>query len=152
MESLRRLFIAVDVPEQIKTEIQAIQRGLRKQKLFTGRYTAPESIHITLQFVGEVERFVATNIQERLQYLSMPVRTAKLGSVDVFSTGQKINIIFVHVIAPQLVKLAREINYNLRDIVKAETRPFIPHLTIARVKSVQDRQKLLHYVNALQLE
>ena len=48
-----RVFIAIDVPNDIRKALGDVQRALRPLT-GTARWVAPESIHITLRFLGEV--------------------------------------------------------------------------------------------------
>ena len=47
-----RVFIAIEVPAEIQKELGAIQQDL-KSVTNSARWVAPESIHLTLKFIGE---------------------------------------------------------------------------------------------------
>src|SRR5262249_20433562 len=49
-ENLMRVFIAVDLPNQIRKSLGDVQREL-KSLTNTARWVAPETIHITLKFI-----------------------------------------------------------------------------------------------------
>src|ERR1043165_8291640 len=48
-----RVFIAVDLPDEVRNELAAVQRALQ-HLTDSARWVAPESIHITLKFIGEI--------------------------------------------------------------------------------------------------
>ena len=49
-----RTFIAIEIPEEIKTALAALQSALRKANVAVS-WTNPENIHLTLKFLGEIE-------------------------------------------------------------------------------------------------
>ena len=52
-ENVMRVFIAIDLPNEIRKALSDVQRELRRVTN-TCRWVPPESIHITLRFIGEV--------------------------------------------------------------------------------------------------
>ena len=58
MSNTIRCFIALDIPDNIIEEIRKIQEQLKKENLFSGKYTDLNNVHLTLKFLGEInERF-----------------------------------------------------------------------------------------------
>ena len=59
-----RLFIAVDLPEEVKNELGRVpkQSGLGKIT-----YVKPENIHLTLKFLGEVDEGNVEKIKQKLE-------------------------------------------------------------------------------------
>ena len=49
-----RIFIAVDLPADIKAEISIFQDAF-KQTRASIKWTRPESLHLTLKFLGEID-------------------------------------------------------------------------------------------------
>src|SRR5206468_4058184 len=47
-----RAFIAIELPDEIRQKLAAVQRDL-KTVTNSARWVAPESIHLTLRFIGE---------------------------------------------------------------------------------------------------
>ena len=44
-----RLFVAIDIPEQLKQELSLLKIHLKH-----ARWTPPENMHVTLKFIGEI--------------------------------------------------------------------------------------------------
>jgi len=143
----KRLFVAVELPQEIKDELASICAFFAKKELFVGRCTRPANLHLTLKFIGAVNKNVVPKINEALQAISFNVCQAKLGSLDVLPSRRMIKILFAHLNCPPLGILAKQIETVLADFVAPETRDFKNHVTIARIKSVQDKEKLLQEVD-----
>ena len=146
-----RLFVAVDMPDQVKQEVARIRQILQEQDVFEGRFVGPEQVHITMKFIGEVEPEVITQIDTALQTIEAKKGEAHLGALDVFSKGAHIKIIFLNIVCPELAALAEQVDNMLVPWAKKEDRPFVSHLTLARVKRVADRQKLLQALHTIQV-
>ena len=142
-----RLFVAVDMPQTVVDEVRRIQDYFKKQELFNGRYTKPEDVHITMKFLGEVSTDLALQIDQALKTISCNGMHAHLSSLDVFSAGSKIKILFLNIICPELAVLAKQIDTALADLFAIEQRPFVSHATLARVKAVENREKLCAAIN-----
>src|SRR3989304_10104260 len=48
-----RLFVAIDLPEDVRESLGRLQNDLRRHDLPSLRWTRPEGVHITLKFLGE---------------------------------------------------------------------------------------------------
>ena len=51
-----RCFIALDLPREIINHVKEIQRLIKKKNLFIGKFTESENIHLTLKFLGEIDK------------------------------------------------------------------------------------------------
>ena len=144
-----RLFVAIDIPQSIGGEVIKVQQELQRKNLFEGRYTIPQSMHITIKFLGEVDVAVVPTIREALQSITLSSFRAKLGSLDVFHSGRNIKIIFVRLIAPEFLQLAAQLDDILDPWFEPEDRAFVGHLTLARTKEVPDNHTLLTALNKI---
>jgi len=137
-ERTKRLFIAVEMPKLVENELERIQKFLKKQDLFRGRYVNPEHAHITLKFVGDVDESDVVKVQEKLRSIEQEPMQASLGKLDLFKSGKKPRVIFVNIDCSGLAELARKIDDVLGDLFPPEGRPFVSHLTILRIKKIDD--------------
>ena len=135
-----RCFIGIDVPIVAIKEIQKIQKKLEPN--FTGRLTSSENLHLTLKFLGEIEEDAINDVKKRLSSITHSPFELTLKDVGVFS--QKIiKIIWVKVSDVPLQPL---VDNCLKDIFKLENR-FMGHITIARVRSLVDKNSFLQLIN-----
>jgi 2'-5' RNA ligase len=146
-----RLFVALDVPEQIREKLADLSARLKKTCL-SARWLRLESVHITLKFIGEVSLETVEKIREALaslpQFPSIVLRFAGLG---FFPSARRPRVFWAGVEAdPQLAALAAAIEAKLEPLgIPAEKRDFHPHLTLARFDSPQGTQALVAAVEAL---
>jgi 2'-5' RNA ligase len=146
-----RLFVAVDLDDRARAAIAAEQSRLQRM-LTEGsppRWTAAEQIHLTLVFLGEIEPAVAELLQNDLA-MPVPLDPFELvfAGIGVFPprgapraqwVGAREGTTEQHA---QQQALAATI---ARRGVALESRPFSPHLTIARWKRSRpsDRSRVL---------
>jgi len=149
--STKRLFVAIEMPEQVQQEIETIQRHLRAQSLFYGKFIRPDQVHLTLKFIGEVADKNIHNIEQSLKSVTFKKIVCQLGSLDVFERRGFINIIFINLFCTELAQLAHDIEQALVEWVEPEKRDFVSHMTIARVKKVVDKEELLKTVGSFEV-
>jgi len=128
-----RVFIAINLPEVIKEECVGIQKELEKKDLFRGKFTEKENLHLTLKFLGEIDKEDLERIKEKLKEIKFKEFELELGEIGVFSP-KFIKIIWLELIGEGIFSLQKEIDNCLLELFERERR-FMSHLTIARVKS-----------------
>ena len=131
-----RCFISIDIPEEIKFGIKKIQDELPE---FFGKKTEQENLHLTLKFLGEIKEDKMHNVKEKLKEIRFNKFEAEIDSMGVFSE-KFVKIIWLHL--SNCDELQNEIDNKLKDLFDKEKR-FMSHLTIARVKSLKDKNKFL---------
>ncbi|MEK6903507.1 MAG: RNA 2',3'-cyclic phosphodiesterase [Nanoarchaeota archaeon] len=141
MKETFRCFVALDISEKCKKELKAVQEELKKQDLFIGKCTEPENIHLTLKFLGEIEKEKVQNIAEKLREVKCEPFQGSLTKLGVFSE-QFIRIIWTKIEGKEVYELQKQIDRVLRESFPKEQR-FMGHITIARVKQVKNKEKLL---------
>jgi RNA 2',3'-cyclic 3'-phosphodiesterase len=131
-----RLFVALSIPSEVRENIASLIRALRRADS-TPRWVNPESLHVTLKFIGEVESQIVPAICEAL--VAIPVAqplTLALHGVGFFPNARRPSVAWIGIEAPPILAfLASEINRLLAPLgIQPETKPFVPHLTITRFK------------------
>ncbi len=132
-----RLFVAVNLPETARREAHAAAAPLRAGE-FPARWLPAESLHITLQFLGEVEPAAAEAIGAALE---AAVRSARsfdlwLGGYGAFPDLEHPRVVWLGVERhPALELLANDVARVLAPLGFApELRPFAPHVTLGRAR------------------
>ena len=134
MNNLKRIFIAIDIPEKIKDEIVKIQKQIPS---FNGKLTEYENLHLTLKFLGEIDEPTIEEIRKKLRelkFMKFNVQIDKLG----FFRKEHGAIIWLNL--TNCENLQKGIDNALGELFEKEKR-FMSHLTVARVKSVRDKTK-----------
>jgi 2'-5' RNA ligase len=127
-----RLFVGIPLAETVRAELSALTARL-KSKNDRLRWTAPESWHITLEFLGNTGQEQHDCLVARLGELHLPPVPIALEKVDLFNRG---GVLIVTVqVTPQLLQLQRRVSAvaGLCGFTP-EARPYQPHITLARSK------------------
>ena len=146
-----RLFVGLKVPESVLEETLRIKGFLQKKRLFVGRWTKPENLHLTLKFLGEVDQNQASLIIESLKSVGLQPFNAVMGELGVFSSKKVIRILWIHIIGEELIGLQRHIDDLLAGHFKPEAR-FMSHLTIARIKSIAEKEQFLKEIDNFKIK
>lgn len=126
-----RLFIAIDLPEDIKNTLSQISGDMPGAK----RVGASE-IHLTLRFIGEADTQTFSRIRTALSGVSSPAFSLSLSGVGHFPPRGNPRVLWVGLEKrPELMLLQEQIEATLQQAgIPAEDRPFSPHITLARLK------------------
>ena len=112
-----RTFIALDLPREFIKEIQGIQKILKNKTLFTGKFTEPENLHLTLKFLGEVDEDKIEEVKKRLKEIRLDGFYIELGEIGVFSKSF-IKIVWVKLNGKGVFNLQKEIDNGLKWMFK----------------------------------
>ena len=133
-----RLFVAIDLPEDVRESLGRLQSDLRRRDLPGLRWTRPEGVHLTLKFLGETPASSLAAIEGALARAvrgAQPFRLA-LGAPGTFGNRRGPRVLWVDVegdVKP-LQQLQAAVERELAAAgVAPEERGFSPHLTLARV-------------------
>jgi 2'-5' RNA ligase len=131
-----RAFIAIDLPESIRTALRRKQASFRSASP-EARWTQPEGIHLTLKFLGEISNAKVREVSESLKSLGrFESFTVGLRGFGFFPDARRPRVFWAGVEAPaSLSRLAEQVEEAMRKIGFArEERAFRPHLTLARFR------------------
>ena len=131
-----RCFIALDISGQAKDEIERIQKQIPE---FLGKLTERENLHLTFKFLGEISDEKFEEAKKNLKKIKFKSFDAKLGFLGVFSEDA-VRIVWIWL--ENCDELQKEIDEKLKDVFPKEKR-FMSHLTIARVKNVEHKERFL---------
>jgi len=127
-----RLFVGIPLAAEVAAELSNVVQRLRRKDDGL-RWTAPESWHITLQFLGEATPEQYACLAARLAELSASPVPVRLGNPDFFLRSG-VFVVGVET-TPQLLALERLVIAVTRPCgFEAESRPYHPHITLARAK------------------
>jgi 2'-5' RNA ligase len=98
------------------------------------RWQTAEQLHLTLRFIGEVDRHQAEDIAAALGSVHHPALTLALAEFGQFDRKGRTDTLWVGVSPDEAVRLLyNKIDRVLQRVgVPPETRAFLPHITIAR--------------------
>jgi 2'-5' RNA ligase len=129
-----RVFIAVDLPQELRKQLSDVERGL-ESLTDTARWVAPESIHITLKFLGEIPEKRIEEIDGALTGLTWMPFTVTVRGVGFFPGNRSPRVFWAGMEAPTMQNLTEELDSRLERLgFEKEKRAFRPHITLARAR------------------
>jgi len=131
-----RLFIALDIPAQIRgrlTEYMDRARLLAPE----ARWARVEGLHVTLKFIGHVDDAAVEKIKAALSTIKATPFEVKFTAVGFFPNPNAGRLFWAGVDGgSSLPKLASTIDAAMEKLgIPRETKPYHPHLTLARTNS-----------------
>ena len=129
-----RLFIALDIPEEVRAPLAALVAKLRSAGR-NARWSRIEGLHVTLKFIGEATPEKAGGIRSALATIPPRAPIAiDFRGIGFFPNERRPRVLWAGVIAgPELGKLASAVETAMEPLgIARETRAFSPHLTLAR--------------------
>jgi 2'-5' RNA ligase len=126
---MARLFVAVDLPSVAKTALVAIQPANASGV----RLVALSQVHITLHFIGAAE---VDRMANALAGLASPAFTLSIEGVGQFRSASGNVTLWAGISdSPGLLRLHADVGAALEVAgFQPETRPYTPHITLARCK------------------
>ncbi len=127
-----RLFVGIPLAAAVIDELAAVSARLKSREDGL-RWAAPESWHVTLQFLGNSGPEQYACLMARLGEVRSPPVAVRLEGLDFF---ERAGIFFAGVgLTPELLTLQQRVTAatGLCGFM-AETRPYHPHITLARSK------------------
>jgi 2'-5' RNA ligase len=125
-----RLFVAIRPPEPVRDRLVDAMEGIEG-----ARWVDEENLHLTLRFVGEVERPAANDLAAALARVAWPRFALRIEGVGHFDRRGRATALWARIPASDPLE-------GLRQKVEAaceaarlgrETRRFTPHITLARI-------------------
>jgi len=130
---MRRLFIAINLPQDIKKEIAKKIAGLPYQF----RWLPKENWHLTLYFLGNTDTETLGKISQVLSEIVPRHQMMEL-NLEKIILGPKLRMIWLKMTDNEnLAKLQEELTKAFQGIGvgREESRRFSPHITLARLKN-----------------
>ncbi len=128
-----RLFVALDLPEEVKDQLSGLAGGLPGMK-----WVPRVNYHLTLRFIGETPPFRAEEVDEALSAIRAKPFELHLLAPGIFEKNGQVQSL--HVTAertPGLAHLQNKIETALqRAGFPPEKRRFAPHVTLGRAAAV----------------
>jgi len=128
-----RIFIALDIDDAIRERIARFMEGVQEFAP-DARWVKPESLHVTLKFIGEQPEPALEQIRLGLGTVSAASADIQFRGYGFFPTAKSARVFWLGMEAgPQLPSLAAAIdNQTAAHGIPMEERAFSPHLTLAR--------------------
>ncbi|WP_445666524.1 RNA 2',3'-cyclic phosphodiesterase [Fodinibius sp. AD559] len=131
-----RLFIAIPLPKGVKQKLVGLQ-----QPIDGLRWQSQEQMHLTLKFVGEVNKATAAELREELDKIDHPEFSMTIAGIGCFPEGKPPKVVWAGIKENMILE---ELHQKVEDRcekmgIAPENRPYKPHVTIGRTKSTPKR-------------
>lgn len=130
-----RLFIAFEILETFNSALASMQKNI------CAKATLPKTFHLTLKFLGEVEEKNILNIVAELQKIKFTSFDAQFSDIGAFPDTAHARVVWLGLepkdIIIQIQKQIEAATKGIGNAAKVE-KDFVPHITLARIKSVDD--------------
>ena len=142
-ESLR-LFVAIELPGEVRETLGRLQHELQRRGLEKLRWVRPESIHLTLKFLGETpaEKVPALQVALTDAVKGTDAHELALGKLGTFG-GSRPRVVWVDLTGEldAVRDLQERIEMALHPLgFEREARGWSPHVTLARVRQESVRE------------
>lgn len=130
-----RLFTGIEIPADIGERLSLLRGGLPG-----ARWIDKENYHLTLRFVGDIDRDVADDVADTLGRVSRSGFEVAIDGLASFGTRKPHAIVARIQPSRALTELQAEHERLLQRIgLPAEQRKYIPHVTLARLRGASNR-------------
>lgn len=125
-----RLFVGLKLPEDIAETLIAHMGGVA-----AARWQNREQLHLTLKFIGEVNRHQAADIDAALNHISAAPFDVSLHGYGAFDKDGLVHTLYAQAHpAEKLRTLAGKIEQALQGVgIARDSRAYQPHVTLARL-------------------
>ncbi len=135
-----RLFVAIDIPNEIRERLAKFVDGVRNFAS-DAKWVGPETFHITLKFIGERSPEDADRIKQFLHQIKAAPVSLSFNGYGFFPNPNKARVFWTGIQADaHLAELASAVDSATANLgIPREKAPFTPHLTLARARDGSPR-------------
>ena len=129
-----RCFIAIEFDDKTRNILAAVQKQLKDQGI-KGNYTRIDNLHLTLKFLGEIDRSVYLDVCDSIRKVSLRYKklVLELDRLGKFDKGSK-KIVWAGLSDNKnLLRLYKNLESELEGIMPIKKEKYyIPHITLIR--------------------
>jgi RNA 2',3'-cyclic 3'-phosphodiesterase len=155
-----RSFIAIDLPAGVLAELTSFEEKLKARRHPFVKWVDPESMHLTLKFLGNVAADSMPQIVEAMSRVAKSHSTFKLqvAGTGAFPNWQRPQVVWVGV-GGELDRL-NSLQKGLESVLSplgfpSESRPFSAHLTVGRLRdrvTPDDRRRFAEFAQTVEFK
>lgn len=132
-----RAFVAVRIPDAVLAQVVSVQQRL-KPKFSDVSWTRAGGMHVTLQFLGNIESARLPELQAALRQATEQIPSFEIEIAGLGSFGNRVLWVGVNRGAEPLTRLAEAVRRATKSFgVHEEERPFNAHVTLGRFRKAE---------------
>lgn len=152
MENNIRIFVAIKInPEQkLIAQFHEFKQLFKDEQI---NWVQEENFHLTLRFLGEIAQHKITGLTIGLQEIASQFHSFEfqISGTGYFGTKGNPRVLFANIGFPNEMKqLANEVEKTVvsRGFYE-ELKPFRPHLTLGRIKHLENRSRFIRILDEM---
>ncbi|RZF64232.1 RNA 2',3'-cyclic phosphodiesterase [Sphingomonas populi] len=132
---MHRLFVALRPPRAIRLQLADAMHGIAD-----ARWQDDDQLHLTIRYIGEVDRRMAEDIAVELGHVHAGAVTTSVAGVGAFDRRGRIDALWAGLTPHDaLAALHRKVDHALVRLgLPPEGRAYLPHITLARLPRSAD--------------
>lgn len=128
---MKRLFVAIDLPDQVKGQIKPLLNAIAGAK-----WISDQQLHLTLRFIGDADEKQQQLIETGLATIRATPFHLALAGVGQFPSRGRPRVLWVGLGATTaLTALQEQVEAVIRKSGFSPDKPFSPHITLARFRN-----------------
>ncbi len=144
--------MAVEIPDGIRRALGSLEEELRSSGADV-KWVRPESVHLTLKFLGEIDPGRVAEIRTELECVvgSHDPFSVRVRGMGCFPRMNQPRVVWVGLIGDEgrLLRLQGDVETVLERLgFPKEERPFRAHLTLGRVRTTKGKDRLVALVQS----
>jgi len=135
-----RCFLAIELSKDIKEKLEELKSHFKMKGI---KLVEKENLHITVKFLGDIDK----EIVEKIKNLDLSIKPVKsdIKYIGVFPNENYIRVIWVG--ATNLISIFKEIDRKLSELGFKKEKDYVPHITIGRVKFIENKKLLKNKID-----
>ena len=128
---MHRLFVAIRPPEEVRNRLLDLMEGIGG-----ARWQDDDQLHLTLRFIGEVDRHAAGDVHAALGSIHHPPFEIAVSGLGLFDRRGTPKTLWAGVTPQEPVRaLHNKVDQAMARVgLEPERRAFHPHITLARLR------------------
>lgn len=141
-----RLFVAIDLPDQIRTDLHKLALHIGKVKPVKRK-----QLHLTLKFIGSLPAEDSRILQKQLQAIFHQSFNLQIQSVGKFPQKGSPKVIWAGFKrSPELMSLNTKLELLIDTTAVTDQSNFIPHVTLTRIKRTSQAGTIQQFLQKYQ--
>ncbi|MEM3365581.1 MAG: RNA 2',3'-cyclic phosphodiesterase [Candidatus Methanomethyliaceae archaeon] len=139
-----RAFLAIDITEEVRQKIAEFEREIDLVGADI-KLVEVENLHVTMKFLGEVDSGILEKVYDVMKMVKGESFAMNVEGVGVFPNWRMFRVVWVGIGegGDRITKIQRELDAGLAKLGFERERDFVPHITVGRVRTPRNRDRLL---------
>lgn len=145
-----RCFVAIELPEDIRAELFHNSELVQTSGVVVGNFVEKNNLHLTLKFLADLSSEEVEQVEKKLGEIKFQKFRAGIGKPGFFPADH-IRVFWFELVSEKIRELFKIVDEKLTGFGESD-KEFSPHVTLARIKEVKNKERLLEKVNSLKVK